>query len=646
VKRIFLAGVLVTVLAGVALAQVPTGDVLGVHDLGSGTSPIRGSGSNACLYCHAPHSGQSQGPLWAQKFSTQAYTFYTSDTAQNRGTQPPLGSASTLCLSCHDGTVAVGQTVPYGKLQMSGPSTIPNSFGGKLENSHPFSLVTPLQDAANLVSTLASTGATADTTNSVKLVNGNVECTSCHNAHIQKIDTLSPNFLVRDNRKGGLCLSCHSTDPRIIKGLANPLAQWNAGVHSTSVAAVSPAAGLGGYSTVADTACLSCHRPHNAGGPKSLLRGAPAPAPTVDATSQSCMSCHAGGDKLVVPILNVFSEFLSADKKGHPFANADNQHSANEAVVLDQNRHATCADCHDAHASKQTTDFNSVLPPSLRPSQNGVSGVAADGTKLTGTALNQYENCLRCHGSSSGKQALQTTYGYLPARALFGGDALNLILQFGTTAASSHPVMRDATKQSQPSLLGSMWDILGRTPMRPIGSRIYCTDCHNNDNAREFGGTGPNGPHGSKNSHILERPYIASQVNVGTWPVGGPGTPITNLNYPVPPLDPGSGGAYALCAKCHDLNNVMADVSFPKHSLHIGKGFSCSVCHTAHGVPAGSPAGSSGRRLINFDVNVVGPNAGTIAYTTSNTCVLTCHMTKHNADGSVVELTASSPAPF
>ncbi len=645
-KRVVIGCVVIMfALAPIMLAQTqPTGDVLGVHDMSAGTSPVRGNNSNACLYCHAPHSGISQGPLWSQTLSKQVYgSFYTSDTAQNKGTQPAIGTASTLCLSCHDGTVAVGQTVPYGKLDMTG--TVTDSLGTELKSSHPFSLVLPLQDAPDLQSTLVSNGTTADQTKSVQLVNGNVECTSCHNPHNQYVDKYSPGFLVRDGSKGGLCLSCHTTSPRTVKTLSNPLVGWDGNIHATSGAAISPGAKLGGYTTVGDNACISCHQSHNAGGPQDLLRPAPVTAPNVDAASQSCMNCHSGGDKLVSPILNIFADMQDVSKKGHPFPNSNNPHTPTEAVVLNLNRHASCVDCHNGHASQQTTTFNA--PPNIRPSQNGVSGVAMDGSLLSAPATMQYQNCLRCHGNSTGKQALTTVYGYLPSRATYGGDPLNLILQFGSTATSTHPVMRDASKNGQPSLLASMWDITGTVPMRPIGSRIFCTDCHNNDNNREFGGTGANGPHASKNDHILERPYIDNQVNPGTWPTGGPGTSIFNLNYPLASLAPGAAGnPYALCAKCHDLNNVMSNVSFAQHSLHVGEGFSCSTCHTAHGVPAGSPAGSSGSGLINFDVNVVGTNGGMISYGTNGNCTLTCHMARHDNNGNVTKLTTASPSPL
>ena len=50
-----------------------------------------------------------------------------------------------------------------------------------MQSSHPFSLVLPFKDNIDLVASLAANGTTADPTGAVKLINGNVECTSCHN---------------------------------------------------------------------------------------------------------------------------------------------------------------------------------------------------------------------------------------------------------------------------------------------------------------------------------------------------------------------------------------------------------------------------------------------------------------------------------
>ena len=240
-------------------------------------------------------------------------------------------------------------------------------------------------------------------------------------------------------------------------------------------------------------------------------------------------------------------------------------------------------------------------------------------------AVNQYENCLRCHGTSSGKQILPI-YGYFPVRAVSAGDPLNLIPQFAVTATSSHPVMHARSSAlAQPSLLANMLNLDGITPGRAMGTQILCTDCHNSDDNREFGGSGANGPHGSRWTHILERRYEFSQTVM-------PGQAISNL-FPNPDLS--VNGPYALCAKCHDVaNQIVKNTSWNHHGDHINTGVSCSTCHTAHGIGAASGT-ISGERLVNFDVNVVAPNGALpVSYNrATNTCTLVCHQVAHNADG-------------
>src|ERR1019366_1470170 len=88
---------------------------------------------------------------------------------------------------------------------------------------------------------------------------------------------------------------------------------------------------------------------------------------------------------------------------------------------------------------------------------------------------------------------------------------------------------------------------------------------------------------------------------------------------------------------CHSLTQILSNSSFTYHSLHISQyGFSCSVCHTAHGMGATSP-NVTGERLGNFDPNVVGgKNTPPITYNRSSiTCTLMCHAIAHNADGTV-----------
>ena len=196
---VFLLGCLLPVAA-----QSPSPDVLGQHDLSPGSgSPMTTRGALGCTFCHAPHSGiGGNTPLWNQQLSKQTYTPYTSSSEHQRdNSQPPLGQSSSLCLSCHDGTVAVGQTQAYGKIPIQGSMKSADVLGQNLSTSHPFSMVTPMKDSPDLAASLVGSHKTADTTGAVKLVNGSVECTSCHDPHVQAKDKVALDFLVRDSSR-------------------------------------------------------------------------------------------------------------------------------------------------------------------------------------------------------------------------------------------------------------------------------------------------------------------------------------------------------------------------------------------------------------------------------------------------------------
>jgi predicted CXXCH cytochrome family protein len=664
------------VLAAAAYAQAQT-DVIGMHDLSpGGPSSIHGTLSGSCLYCHAPHSGLNgtggvaQTPLWDQTLSSvSTYTLYSSSTMTNSTNGAlTLGTNSTLCLSCHDGTVggsssflSPGHLVPYGTVPMSGSWLSGDMLGTNLATMHPINFNLPLKCPStgncDLVSTLtASPPSTGNPL--VRLIGGNVECGSCHNPHVQNTDH-GGYFLVVDNTNGALCTACHSTVPTgAVSGMGlnsssvagqnvaraanpgasariNPLSAWSTSIHAIAsnrvpnsitveIAALTPngkatkaQSTLGSYGTVARNACSSCHATHNAQGPTALLRAA---------DDQACVVCHNGSSNTSPPIANVLAETV-APKYGHPFSPGNSGHLPQEAALLNQNRHVTCVDCHNPHSALRVAGFPAA--PALRPSQDHVMGISAsDGKTVLTPAVNQYENCLRCHGAGMGKLA-KAVYGYLPVWVISASDPLNVIPQFTLTATSSHPVFHDRTSPyPQPSLRMNMLQLDGMTLGRNVGTRILCTDCHNSDDNREFGGSGPSGPHGSIFPHILERRYEFAQA-------GAPGKPITNL-FPNPSVSAQggpAGGPYALCAKCHDLNQVLNNSSFSEHARHVRQdGFSCSACHTGHGM--GAQSGTiSGERLVNFDVKVVAPNGATpISYNrATNSCSLVCHNQAHQS---------------
>ena len=254
---------------------------------------------------------------------------------------------------------------------------------------------------------------------------------------------------------------------------------------------------------------------------------------------QIASACHGGGSNLSPALPDVFAEFK---KIGHPFPSGTNLHDAAENPVLNNNRHATCADCHNCtriaagdvvQCSAAHSDLADRCGGRLRP--------MARRLLIRRQPVRELPALSRLQRGESGQPDL-----WIPAGAV-SRDPLNVIPQMNSDAKSSHPVMH--TRSSglpQPSLLDTMLDFSGGTTKgRAMGAQIFCTDCHNADDNREFGRAGPNGPHGSKWWHILERDYEDSQAP------GGPGTLITiNLN-PQPDLT--VNGPYGMCAKCHNL---------------------------------------------------------------------------------------------
>lgn len=636
-KSSIIIGLALLVTVSAARAQV-TNDVLGMHNLGPGTtSPISAMRGDSCYYCHAPHSAGNIG-LWNQTLSKQTYTTYTSTTETNKGQQPRLGYSSSQCLSCHDGTVAIADLVVTGQLTTTGHMKPADILGANMQSSHPFSLNLPLQDNIDLAASL--TGAshtTLDTTHAIRLVHGNVECNSCHTPHVQARDVISQNFLQKPSTNGAMCLACH--DPtRTSTTQTNPLLDWTTSAHAIATNGVSSNAMTGTYSTVAANACISCHAPHNAAPGSRNLRGQ---------NEQDCIACHNGGTNIasLPAYANVFSEYATG-KIGHPIPAGTNTHDAAEPEILNNNRHATCVDCHNSHSSQKVGTFPAA--PAIRLSQKDLPGVsAADGTTLLPLATNQYETCLRCHGTSAGKVS-NVLYGYAPYRQVADADPLNLVPQFLATATSSHPVTHVSNSTwSQPSLLPAMLNVDNTTSARTMGvnglnTQILCTDCHNSDDNREFGGSaasGPNGPHGSKWLHILERQYLYNTPpTTAGGLVGGlnQAPDVTSVNSP-----------YALCGKCHNMGTTTGGLtatdgsgSWAPHAAHINDGFSCATCHTAHGMGAVN-TNVTGERLVNFDLNIVGNNGtNPISYTripgSPGTCVLQCHGVNHDASTSAV----------
>jgi len=191
-----------------------------VHDLRSelGITEI-------CVVCHTPHNAVDPtannldyAPLWNHEVSSVGtYTLYNSSTLDHTPGQPD--GPSKLCLSCHDGSVAVDNyggvttgTIYVDDVIFDGtPGNATGSernFGTSLDNDHPISFlydqvaeadaeIRPSTDPTPIGGTIASK----------LLVDGKVQCSSCHDVH--DVDG-NPYLLVIDNTASQLCTTCHA----------------------------------------------------------------------------------------------------------------------------------------------------------------------------------------------------------------------------------------------------------------------------------------------------------------------------------------------------------------------------------------------------------------------------------------------------
>ncbi len=214
------------------------------HDL---SSPFGGGSDEICVYCHTPHSANSDldndgnvdsdhasrppAPLWNRRITTLApYQMYTSATLNMAcdNTPSPL---SLVCLSCHDTADATspmagddgavnyidahnlvnepnrGDTIPNcgTRCHPGGGDPAPEWFqiGPDLSNEHPISMSypTPTEDPAFFIPPDLQRG-----WSDVKLFMGRVECPSCHNPH----DPTNIPFLRKSMVASGLCTTCHN----------------------------------------------------------------------------------------------------------------------------------------------------------------------------------------------------------------------------------------------------------------------------------------------------------------------------------------------------------------------------------------------------------------------------------------------------
>ena len=548
----------ITVLCLLAPVARASSIVNSKHNLAlSGPGTVKAATeTEVCIFCHTPHNSSKEAPLWNRTSSGQIYVPYTSTTAKAHPGQPT--GDSKLCLSCHDGTIALGMVNSRSTaIQMQGASaTLPagaSNLGTDLSNDHPVSFTF---DSA-LASANGQLASPATLTGAVHLdSSAQLQCTTCHDAHNDQFG----KFLVMDNTNAALCTTCHTKT------------HWNTSVHNTSTKTWN---GIGTNpwphtqrTSVQANGCENCHKPHTAGNKARLLNNS--------GEESNCYSCHNGN----VAAKNVQAEFSKLSV--HPVALTTGIHDPGENP-LNSTRHVECEDCHNPHAAKS----QAATAPTASGALAGLTGISSAGTAVT-PLTNEYELCFRCHADSTNRGPARVTRQFVQT---------NTRLAFQATNASYHSVLAQGKATSVPSLI-SPWTTT---------SRMYCTDCHNNNQGPNAGGTGPKGPHGSAFAPLLERQQVLTDNQTE------------------------SAATYALCYKCHSRTVILGNTTFKYHSKHItGEKTACTTCHDPHGV-----AGNN--RLINFNTAYVTKSGATGPTWTQTapgkgTCTLTCHGENHSSE--------------
>lgn len=234
------------------------------------TTYASGNETEVCIFCHTPHGGDLNAPLWNRDWSNVAeggsetitdagyFTHYNSVTlsaAFSGQSTRAVNYESLTCMTCHDGSIAVNRVLNPGNANgvsdpgiynyiedktWSGNLYLPqigasrefpgNMDWGHLEDDHPisFSYVDAEQDETSnginglhLASDLW-TASTAGNYEGPRFYGGSgemrVECSTCHDPHVAYDPAIagSPGqiqyapFLVMSNANSGLCLTCHN----------------------------------------------------------------------------------------------------------------------------------------------------------------------------------------------------------------------------------------------------------------------------------------------------------------------------------------------------------------------------------------------------------------------------------------------------
>lgn len=551
---------------------------------GTGTykSDVTGGTTEICVFCHTPHGGNTDAPLWNRSNSANSITPYTSDvmSALSYTGDSSLGTGqlhvkTRICLSCHDGTIAMGKLVnlPYGLtedipiLNAPGgqmPTGAAGYIGVDLSDDHPVAIVQdnikdrelrmPPTAGVNVKLYYIDANTKAAARNPAQ--NGDyVECTSCHDAH----DNYYGNFLSDSNAGSQICTSCHNKETGGVVG-----------AHDNSSAGYNPNGSAPGTPTfigdkvggVSGVKCMNCHYPHRAG-----ATGAAPPWSKFTSANggwylltfqeeNACFNqpnrwgnstnvCHGSG----APIPPSGGRDIQTDvnrTSAHRVGDQAGRHGAVEVRAGTLNGwftsgvwHVECEDCHNPHTAGTGVHTQGTNTIDTTSSLYGVSYVRVSGAYPSGVwvAPTLYTPVEPLGATTSNSWATDvkeyeicfkchsyfaTAGGAFPNAPSNGLQITDQSKEFNSNAptGSFHPVVT-----GNPNTYGAY--VNGWTSGNQL---MYCSDCHTKEN-----NVRPQGAHGSTNSFILSKQYFDDKANYGS----------------------SDDSASTFCMDCHDSNTYV-----------------------------------------------------------------------------------------
>lgn len=233
--------------AGSVFAKAPVGVAKGVHNLSATSNEPYGriqyvsNNDEICVFCHTPHSGSLDGPLWNRPDAAPGggWSHYNTATLETLGVLANRvpNNESMLCLSCHDGSVGVFRVINVPPTDPGETNPIEDQFGGNpdveisgfpggrigasvnvpdgtgdLSDDHPISF------SYNNVWTEYNNNGRTDLRQATQAMSygvqffgpsNNLECSSCHDPHADVTVPGYDTFLITTNSGSKLCLACH-----------------------------------------------------------------------------------------------------------------------------------------------------------------------------------------------------------------------------------------------------------------------------------------------------------------------------------------------------------------------------------------------------------------------------------------------------